>query len=429
MNKSYFIYHTMAHVIVLDSVNEDIFVCGLCKSIFNSLQIFLNHKTYKCSFGALEEKLLPTSTILETEILSESYPTDTTKLEKNKAISDTHQTPPTQTQDHLCQTCQKHFKNMRSLLAHMKIHNEKPFQCFICGRCFNQNSHLQRHISTHKVWPDGLTQTTAKTIEAELLSYSCTYCDVVLSSYGQYRAHLKTHVAFKRFKCIQNDCMEFYDSVESLLHHVNTEHETVKYACYICGRSFDSLEGIATHQDAHKKSGETMCKKIELFKCTQCDAEFRKAEKLALHMLTESHKKVCIHCTKTFASDKRLRLHLKIHTKFKLFQCNICNSSFPMKKYLSAHLLKHGARKYKCSVCKLSFKRSDLLQRHMRLHQTKKLYKCPFKDSLDCKKEFSRSDKLKTHIKSHTKYISMNASPKSKLLQSKSPPEINGETK
>lgn len=104
-----------------------------------------------------------------------------------------------------------------------------------------------------------------------------------------------------------------------------------------------------------------------------------------------------------FASDKRLRLHLQIHRKSKPFECNLCNSSFHMKKYLSSHMLKHGDKHFVCSICKFKFKRKDLLQRHMKSHQTKKTFKCPFQETLDCRKEFSRSDKLKSHIKSHTK--------------------------
>lgn len=168
------------------------------------------------------------------------------------------------------------------------------------------------------------------------------------------------------------------------------------------------METIATHQQSHdntEKDDDTQEKK---YKCLQCDAVFKKLDKLSLHMLTENHKKMCIHCNKTFASDKRLRLHLQIHRKVKPYQCNICNSSFHMKKYLTNHLLKHGTREFKCPICKNMFKRQDLLQRHMKLHQINKLLKCPFKDVFKCKKEFSRQDKLKLHIKRSCSIVQIN---------------------
>lgn len=405
----------MAHVIVLDSINEDIFVCGICKSVFNSLQIFLGHKSFKCSSS--EESLINSAIVQTTAVLTDSFSTSAGIIQhiEPRPEEDAKENEQTWPKDHSCVSCKKKFKKMKSLLTHMKMHDEKPYQCPVCGRCFIQNSHLQRHITTHKIWPDGPTQNTAKTVEAELLSYSCPYCSVVLPNYSQFRAHLKNHLSLKKFKCIQGDCTEFHDTIGSLLQHVNTSHETRLYSCHICNFVFNSLEDIATHQYSHNESAKKDTKKLKLYKCSQCDAEFRKPEKLSLHMLTENHKKVCIHCNKIFASDKRLRLHLQIHKKIKTFQCNICNSSFHMKKYLSSHMLKHGNRQYKCSVCKYMFKRSDLLQRHMRLHQAKKTFKCPFKDSLDCKKEFSRSDKLKLHIKSHTKHMSMNTTTKVKM--------------
>lgn len=47
----------MAHVIVLDSLNEDIFVCGQCKYVFSSLNVFIEHKRLKCNKVIIEPAL------------------------------------------------------------------------------------------------------------------------------------------------------------------------------------------------------------------------------------------------------------------------------------------------------------------------------------------------------------------------------------
>lgn len=113
----------------------------------------------------------------------------------------------------------------------------------------------------------------------------------------------------------------------------------------------------------------------------------------------------CITCGRCFIQNSHLQrhilthkvslLHLQVHIKLKPFQCNICDQSFNMKKYLSSHLLRHGEKKYACEVCQSLFKRQETLQKHMKSHEIRKMYKCPFADTLDCNKEFSRSDKLK----------------------------------
>ncbi|KAM3964838.1 LOW QUALITY PROTEIN: zinc finger protein 423-like [Aphomia sociella] len=398
----------MAHVLVLDTT-EDVFVCGGCKAVFNSLQLFLDHKNQPCDKNKLTQLLDSSNNLVKP--VCENGLSALHSLGENSNVKNQIET---YTQP------RKRIKKINSLLSHLKKHSDTFYQCAVCGRCFVQNSHLQRHIKCHRVWPEGLSKTTAKSTEVDLLSYSCSYCDMVLSNYSQFRAHLKNHLSIKKFKCIQDSCVYLYDDIESLLQHVTIAHQTPKYTCHItiCNETFNSLEEIAAHYQNHNEyakdsySTNTAPKK---YKCLQCDATFKNKEKLSLHMLTETHKS-CIHCGKTFASDKRLRLHLQIHRKMKPFQCNICNSSFHMKKYLSVHMLKHGERQYVCSICRYMFKRPDLLQRHMKLHQLRRKFKCPFRDTLNCKKEFSRNDKLKSHIKLHTKHVAFGSTPQKEPL-------------
>ncbi|XP_013188876.1 zinc finger protein 83-like isoform X1 [Amyelois transitella] len=399
----------MAHILVLDAIQQDIFVCGLCKVVYNSLHLFLDHKKKSCG-NEKELHVNKSSTVISNLVKPAGVePLVTEKTICEAPVTNTwNKEDQTSYKDINCKYCKKKFRKVKTLLTHLKSHSDNPYQCPVCGRCFVQNSHLQRHILCHKVWPDGLSETTAKNSEADLLCYSCSYCSTILSNYTQFRSHLKIHTSLKKFKCIQSECECFYDTVESLLNHISLSHKNPTYSCYICVKSFDSLENIAVHYQNHNTL-KVDAVESKLYKCSQCDATFKRPEKLSLHRLTESHKKICLHCNKTFASDKRLRLHLQIHRKLKSFKCDLCNSSFLMKKYLTSHMLKHGDRQFTCSICNYTFKRQDLLQRHMRLHQTKNQLKCPFRDTLDCKKEFTRTDKLKLHIKFHTKHESGNA--------------------
>lgn len=384
-------------VVVLDSITQDLFICGCCKTIFYTLQSFLDHKRLQCveeliSVKQLESHCtypppvtyLPTENGINNEILSDK------KLATEFNIS--------------CVKCKKKFKKTKYLLAHMKLH-DKPYQCRICGRCFDNSSHLKRHTASHRVWPDSLNATTAKTVEVELLSYTCSYCDSVLSNYSQFRAHLNNHLSIKKFKCIQSDCNSFFETSDALLKHVSFEHNDPNYMCYLCKKYFQSLEDIASHYQNHNQVENVILPRTPKFKCSQCDAAFNRPDKLSLHLLNENHNKPCIHCSKTFISSKRLRMHLQIHKKSKPYQCTLCNSSFHMKKYLNSHMLKHGEGQFVCGVCKKNFRRQDVLHRHMKTHLARKSFACPFKDFEECKMEFSRKDKLREHMRSHARSL------------------------
>lgn len=373
---------------------EDTFRCGKCKAEFISLDLFLAHKRNNCKFDTIVQqpavsnvdKIDQTSTLHQDNLIQLKHPYTN--------INDCDEAPKV-----YCTICSKPFKKYKSLEVHRKIHTgERGFQCPVCGRCFIQSSHLQRHLQSHRVWPSGLIDTTPKTTSVELLSYACLYCDAVLAKYSQFRVHLKIHTSLKKFKCIQSNCVNLYNDIETLLEHVSVDHMHTSYQCHMCTTAFTSLTDIAIHQQEHNQKVNKIKMKL---KCAHCDASFRSKTTLSLHLSTNSHNRTCIHCKKTFASDKRLRHHLQIHREEKPFSCNVCGQSFHMKGYLTSHMLKHGDRLHTCTICNFKFKRRDLLIRHQKTHQKTNKLQCPFKDNLGCIMEFTRTDKLKLHIKHH----------------------------
>lgn len=48
----------------------------------------------------------------------------------------------------VCNTCQKSFNRRESLTRHEKIHDEKPFRCPACGRCFRESTSLLNHAAS-----------------------------------------------------------------------------------------------------------------------------------------------------------------------------------------------------------------------------------------------------------------------------------------
>uniref|UniRef100_A0A1A8JSL2 Zinc finger protein 865 n=2 Tax=Nothobranchius kuhntae TaxID=321403 RepID=A0A1A8JSL2_NOTKU len=47
-----------------------------------------------------------------------------------------------------CSICQKSFNRRESLTRHEKIHDEKPFRCPACGRCFRESTSLLNHAAS-----------------------------------------------------------------------------------------------------------------------------------------------------------------------------------------------------------------------------------------------------------------------------------------
>ncbi|XP_019745856.1 sal-like protein 3 isoform X1 [Hippocampus comes] len=48
----------------------------------------------------------------------------------------------------ICNICQKSFNRRESLTRHEKIHDEKPFRCPACGRCFRESTSLLNHAAS-----------------------------------------------------------------------------------------------------------------------------------------------------------------------------------------------------------------------------------------------------------------------------------------
>ena len=105
-----------------------------------------------------------------------------------------------------CDVCEKKFNNKANLNKHRQIHvNKRPFVCNICGQSYRHSYDLKRHMSTHSVSKDftcsecgkkfarktylqrhALTHTTEK-------KYCCTLCNKKFLQKSHFNLHLKQH--------------------------------------------------------------------------------------------------------------------------------------------------------------------------------------------------------------------------------------------
>ena len=139
--------------------------------------------------------------------------------------------------------------------------------------------------------------------------------------------------------------------------------------------------------------------KDKLFPCDICDKVYYDKKTLMTHMENHSDRKYeCDICHQKFHHNWLVNLHKRnVHTE-KSHLCEICGKSFKSKGILSQHCdTVHSTKcRYKCDVCGRGFKRSSILYAHQRTHTDIKPYPCEI-----CGKNFRTRRHLQVHTNWH----------------------------
>ncbi|XP_045898521.1 zinc finger protein 70-like [Micropterus dolomieu] len=169
----------------------------------------------------------------------------------------------------------------------------------------------------------------------------------------------------------------------------SVKNEKGRSFCHLCGKGFQYIGSLMKHIKTHENKSD----------CTVCGMMHQSTEELVTHLKGYHNKTYfCDVCGKTFANNRCLRLHERIHTGIKEFMCQECGKTFYRREHLIVHVRTHsGEKPYHCDICGKAFSQSQNLTIHKRSHSGERPYHCGL-----CGKLFNTSSHLKTHMRYHS---------------------------
>ena len=255
----------------------------------------------------------------------------------------------------------KHDRNKHMLNSHKE--HRQLYKCSTCGKAFMHKGIYRTHVETHQD-------------KTERQKYHCKICDKTYLSKYTYNNHMDSHAGkSKLFKC--DTCGKTRASKGDLERHINKVHiKEIKYTCEVCGKRFYDTRRIKSHVENHKKG--------RAYKCEECGKGFFGAYQLKIHKKSvhsnDGHC-LCEVCGSAFKSQGNLKQHnLTAHTDVYKYSCDVCGKKFKRTSLRNSHMKIHSNdpanKPFKCELCSKVFAAQGKLKVHMDWHYNIRSFTC-----------------------------------------------------
>jgi transcription elongation factor Elf1 len=253
--------------------------CHICKKEFKFNSLLLHHverhklkpKTRKSlSCNTCGKKYSKTGSLTKHELQHEGKGSFRcrpcgrvfgTEAERTKHRDEKHQKP------WKCPTCSHMFATEQKLDSHVKWHENKGtevFVCNVCGKEFKLKVNLKVHVESRcgtdpqhvcnvcgKAFMTRGTLVTHSLLHTGEKTFLCRFCGKNFRLKVEMQRHERSHTGEKPFVC--KVCNKAFAHRESLVTH-NTLHTGIRpYMCEACGSTFSCIGNLIKHRQTHNR--------------------------------------------------------------------------------------------------------------------------------------------------------------------------------
>jgi len=316
----------------------------------------------------------------------------------------------------VCDTCQKEFRNVKALDAHVRnAHPDAITKAYHCAQC-NTSFRFKEAMETHLENVHGISGESGEHIVKIETADTEDNLELIGMDEGERVEGGITEEGDEEDdgedegEDAEGDNEE---DMEALQASGVADYDPAidGHCCQLCGAVFSAKKRLIQHlkEDHHigfRRGRRPKYPPVETaedgtYPCPNCHRTFTHKNSLAYHLRTHAGDRPhqCEICGKSFYANGALKVHMRVHTGARPYKCDECGREFRQWGDLKYHhtSLHSGIRQYQCEYCGKSFARKYSLIVHRRVHTGERNYKCDF-----CGKGFRASSYLLNHRRIHT---------------------------
>jgi len=283
-----------------------------------------------------------------------------------------------------CRRCGKRFKDSTAVRAHERIHSDaRPYTCQRCGKAFKTSECLWHHDHRSKtcgrprraVDRPPVLSTTCQTVVPPVDSLA-SLTDLVDQSncyVSLANIDVKSFPVAPRALTVTDDNQQTAIKTEDTMFMLNPTEMKYDNSEVMTAPVSASAAGIPWLPHSSKPV----------------------AVVIGQHLTGSGVKQrsLCSRCGKQFASSLAFERHLAVHSLNRPYRCHICDVGFKLKVHLKKHNLYRHNSDYpcQCRVCGKPFKDSSAVRLHERIHSSARPFQCA------CGKSFKTRENLWGH--------------------------------